>query len=207
MSHNKLTVNGEEPNQNGEINVPFVSVTGTPATNDYLKYNGTNWTPVADTAINTGIGHIFIGRGESALYTSSPQGTTAISATSTIYLYDTSPVNTISGATINKTGDWITSVELPPGDYYINVKSLFEFSASGVASYHLVIGSEFSQTGAIGESRGNLHGAGDIAGGIAQLTSTTTITFKFTSATNVDTPANQGNTPAEYGLMYIEKLS
>jgi len=207
MSHNKVKVNGEEPNQSGEITIPFVSITGTPSTNDYLKYNGTNWTPVADTAINSGIGHIFIGQGESALYTSSPQGTSSITSTSTIYLYDTSPVNTISGATINKTGDWVTSVSLPAGDYYINAKSLFQFSASGVASYYVQIGSDGTQLGVIGDSRSSYYGAGDIAGAVFQIASTTTITFKFTSVTNIDTPANQSNTPAQYGLMYIEKLS
>lgn len=211
MSHNKITVAGQKPDVNGDITVPFVStdeITGTPATDDYLKWNGTYWEPTANASLTTGVGHIFIGQGESDNYSNSPHGIGSFSANDQIYFYDSSPVNTITGATITSSSGWISSVTLPAGDYLINAKTLFEFSATGYCGYAIYNGStKLTSYGVVGESRGGYSGSSDISMGIIQLSSSTTITFKIGDLSNVDTGTAQSTTPSKHNLIYIEKLS
>ena len=211
MSHNKVTVAGQKPDANGSITVPFVStdqITGTPATNDYLKWNGTYWEPTANASLTTGVGHIFIGQGESDNYSNSPHGTGSFSANNQIYFYDSSPVNTITGATITSSSGWISSITLPAGDYLIHAKTLFEFSADGYCLYALYDGStRLTPGGVVGELRSPYNGGSDIAMGIIQLASSTTITIKIQALSNVDNGTAQGTTPSKHNLISIEKLS
>lgn len=211
MSHSKIKVAGQKPDVNGDITVPFVStdeITGTPATDDYLKWNGTYWEPTANASLTTGVGHIFIGQGESDNYSNSAHGTGSFSALDQIYFYDSSPVNTITGATITSSSNWISSITLPAGDYFINAKTLFEFSATGYCTYSAYNGStKLTPSGVIGENRGTYMGSSDIAMGIIQLASSTAITFKIDALSNVDTGTAQSSTPSQHNLIYIEKLS
>ena len=211
MSHNKITVAGQKPDVNGDVSVNVENlsdVSGTPSTNDYLKWSGTAWEPTANASLTTGVGHIFIGQGESDNYSNSPHGTGSFAAGNQIYFYDSSPVNTITGATITSSSGWISSITLPAGDYLLNVKTLFEFSATGYCSYAVYqVTTKITPSGVIGESRGNYAGSSDIAMGIIQLTSSTTITFKIQALSNVDTGTAQGTTPSQHNLIYIEKLS
>lgn len=211
MSHSKIKVAGQKPDVNGDITVPFVStdeITGTPATDDYLKWNGTYWEPTANASLTTGVGHIFIGQGESDNYSNSAHGTGSFSALDQIYFYDSSPVNTITGATITSSSNWISSITLPAGDYFINAKTLFEFSATGYCTYSAYNGStKLTPSGVVGESRGDFAGSSDIAMGIIQLATTTTITFKIQALNNVDSGTAQSTTPSKHNLIYIEKLS
>lgn len=211
MSHNKITVAGQKPDVNGSITVPFVStdqITGTPSTDDYLKWNGTYWEPTANASLTTGVGHIFIGQGESDNYSNSPHGTGSFSDLDQIYFYDSSPVNTITGATITSSSNWISSITLPAGDYHIHVKTLFEFSADGYCLYAMYNGTtRITPGGVVGELRNFYRGASDIAMGIIQLASSTTITIKIQALSNVDTGTAQGTTPSKHNLICIEKLS
>jgi hypothetical protein len=210
MSHNKVKVAGKSPSQTGDITVNLTDlddISGTATTDQYLQYDGSNWSPV-DAAAGSNVEFIFIGQGESDAYSNSPHGTGAFSATSALYVYDTSPQNSITGATINKTGDWITSIELPAGKYAVTFQTLLEFSASGYAVYSFYNGTtRLTASGVIGTNRGSYSGAGDLAYGIINLTATTTINPRMTALSNVDTGSNQGNTPSEHGLIIIEKLS
>jgi len=211
MSHNKIRVAGQSPNATGQVTVSLDNlndVSGTPSTNDILQYDGTNWNP-ASVSASAAVSAIFIGRGESSAYTNSPQSTTSISAGNPVYVYDTSPVNTISGATVNTTNDWITSVTLPAGEYIFHGQSHFEFTSSSYAKYAFHDGSGYiSQRGVIGDSRGSSNaGAATLCIGYYELTAQATVTFQFEYVGSVDTPANQGNTPAQYGLIYIEKVA
>lgn len=211
MSHNKITVAGQKPNVSGSITVPFVStdqITGTPSTDDYLKWNGTYWEPTANASLTTGVGHIFIGQGESDNYSNSPHGTGSFSATNQIYFYDSSPVNTITGATITSSSNWISSITLPAGDYFIHAKTLLEFSSSGYCLYAIYNGStRLTPGGVVGESRQTYSGASDIAMGIIQLASSTTITIKIQALSGVDNGTAQGTTPSKHNLICIEKLT
>lgn len=211
MSHNKITVAGQKPDANGSITVPFVStdeITGTPATDDYLKWNGTYWEPTANASLTTGVGHIFIGRGESNNYSNSPHGTGAMNVGDQIYFYDSNPVNTITGATITSSSNWISSITLPAGDYVFHMKTLFEFYATGYGAYAVYNGStKLSNTGVIGEGSASYNGASDVVMTIIQLASSTTLTFKIVANSYLDTGTNQGATPSEHNLIYIEKLS
>lgn len=210
MSHNKIKVGSATPDASGDVTLNLTSlsdVSGTPTTNQVLQYNGTEWTAV--TVTSGAVEYIFIGRGESSAYTNSPNGTSAITGSSDLYVYDTSPTNTISGATITSSSDWISSITLPTGNYIVSGQMLFEFSSSGYAAYafHDSSNNVLTQSGVVGTSRGNYGGSGDLAYSIIQLTSQTTIKLRMRAQSGLDTATAQGNTPSEHSIIIIEKLS
>ena len=212
MSHNKIKVGSATPDANGDVTLNLDSlsdVSGTPSTNQYLQYDGSGWTPVSASA-SSEVEFIFIGHGESDAYSNSPHGTGAFTSTSDLYVYDTSPVNTITGATITSSSNWISSITLPAGNYLVSGQTLLEFSSSGYAlfSFHDSSNTRLSQSGLVGTDRSTYNGAGDLAYSIIELSSQTTIKLKLqaTSGT-LENGTNQGNTPSEHGLIIIEKLS
>jgi len=211
MSHNKITVAGQKPDVNGDVSVNVENlsdVSGTPSTNDYLKWSGTAWEPTANASLTTGVGHIFIGQGESDNYSNSPHGTGSFTAGDQIYFYDSSPVNTITGATITSSSGWVSSVTLPAGDYLFNVKTLFEFSATGYGAYAVYENTtKWTSYGVIGENRGGFSGSSDISMGIIQLSTSKTLVFRVGTFLNIDTGTAQGTTPSKHNFIYIEKLS
>lgn len=211
MSHNKITVAGQKPDVNGDVSVNVENlsdVSGTPSTNDYLKWSGTAWEPTANASLNTGVGHIFIGQGESDNYSNSPHGTGSFAVSDQIYFYDSSPVNTITGATITSSNGWISSVTLPAGDYLFNVKTLFEFSATGYGAYAVYQNTtKLTSYGVIGENRSGFSGSSDISMGIIQLSTSTTLVFRVGAFLFIDTGTAQGTTPSKHNFIYIEKLS
>jgi hypothetical protein len=71
------------------------------------------------------LGIIRIGRGESASIWTSP-----ITTASTFYWYDSNPINTISGATFTKTGNWISEIHLPAGKYEIRASVSMQLTTS-----------------------------------------------------------------------------
>ena len=104
MSHNKIKVAGQEPDVSGSISVALDNLSsvnlGTPSTNDFLQWNGSEWVTGTAPASTPTESYILLGQGEAAAYSTS--GATSITNLNTaIHLYDTSPLNTISGATIN----------------------------------------------------------------------------------------------------------
>ena len=211
MSHNTTNVGTKKPDASGNITVALSdlsNVSGTASTNQFLKYDGTNWAP-ADASSASAVEFIFIGHGESNAYSNSPHGSGAFTSTSDLYVYDTSPVNNITGSTITSTSNWISSITLPIGNYLVSGQILLQFSSSGHASFGFFNGNNrLSQLGIIGTNRSSYSGAGDLAYSILELTSQTTIKLKLdTVSGTIDTGTNQGNTPSEYGLIIIEKLS
>jgi len=212
MSHNKIKVGSSTPDVNGNVTLNLTDlsdVSGTATTDQYLQYDGSGWTPVTGSA-SSAVEYIFIGRGESNAYSNSPHGTGAFSGTDDLYVYDTSPKNTITGATITSSSDWISSITLPIGNYLVSGQTLLEFSSSGHASYGFYDSSNnrLTQLGIIGTSRSAYFGAGDLAHSIIELTSSTTIKLKLDSVSGtLETGTNQANTPSEYGLIIIEKLA
>jgi hypothetical protein len=210
LSHNTVNISNKKPNVNGNITIgleDISNVSGTPSENQFLRYDGSNWVP-ANSSSSSSVEFIFIGRGESSSYTNSPNGTSAITGTSDLYVYDTSPTNTITGATISSTNDWISSITLPAGNYIVSGQTLFEFSSSGYAVYafHDSSNNVLTQSGVVGTSRSTYGGSGDLSYSIIQLTSQTTIKLRMRAQSGLDTATAQGNTPSEHGIIIIEKL-
>lgn len=207
MSHNKNTVNNIEPNRAGEINQSLsdlddVSTSGLVA-GDTLKYNGVNFVNVPLT--NTQ--YLLIGRGESSAYSNS--GATTIANGDDLYLYDTAPLNTINGASINKISgtDWIETVTLPIGKYQVLSNCRVNFSASGEFEWTLHNGS-LARTGRaiIGESISNYNYSSTISSSF-YITSIETMRIRIIDTASVSTVANQGTTISEFSSLYIEKLA
>lgn len=147
---------------------------------------------------------ILIGEGASVDYSLSPA--TGLAAGDDLYLYDTSPTNTISGATISTTSGWIDSVSLPAGKYHIQAATHVEFSASGSLVYALNAGgSNVTPFGRIGATVTSSYSAGGIASVYVDLTATTTVRFRVEAASNVATVASQGTTPSAHGWMIVRK--
>jgi hypothetical protein len=212
MSHNKFKVGSATPNANGEITLNLTNlsdVSGTPSSDHYLKYDGSGWI-TASASAGSEIEYIFIGRGESNAYSNSPHGTGAFTASSDLYVYDSSPTNNITGATITSSSGWISSITLPTGNYLVSGQTLLEFSSSGYGAYafHDSSNNVLSQVGVVGTSRGDYGGAGDLAYSVIELTSQTTIKLRLLAVGGtIDNGTNQGNTPSEHGLIVIEKLA
>lgn len=215
MSHNKIKVGSKEPNTNGVITVNLNDLNNvnapSPTDTQLLKYVSASneWQPVDPDLASSTLEYILVGQGETNAYSNSTTDTT-ITTSHALRLYDTSPLNTISGATFTNEGstDWIKSISLPAGKYQVWLTYRVEFSASGVMGFAFYNGStKISAVAFIGESLGIYDGTASVLQSILNLSSTTTVQIKPTLVTNVDTVANQGNTPAEYSSVYIEKLS
>ena len=211
MSHNKITVNGQGPDSAGVITQAVSDLSdvsaGTPAGGEALIYEAASSSWVAGAVAGAG-GVINIGQGEANAYSNS--GASSIGANTDIYLYDTSPSNNIPSATITKylSTDWVQSVTLPAGDYIVWARYAVEFSATGYLSFALFDSSN-TQLGAravIGEDTTTYAFAPGLVQTRILLTASTTIKLRAEAVSGVDTVANQGNTPAEFGQLTIVKV-
>lgn len=216
MSHNVKKVGGQSPNANGEItfsisNLSDVSLSSL-SNNDVLKYSSGSWQNSPASSLPATIQIIYIGEGASNAYSNS--GLTTIGSNDEFRLYDASPVNTITSATITKEGstDWIKFITLPAGEYQIIAQVRVEFTASGYFVYRIVSDPTNTKTdltpyAVIGEnSNGYANGVSQTLQGYLNLTSSTDIGLNVHAVSNVDTVANQGNTPSEFSYLFIEKL-
>lgn len=75
-------------------------------------------------------GIIYVGRGESATFPNS-----TITHGSTLQFYDSNPINTISGASFTQSGNWISEVHLPSGDYEIRASVSMQIATSRFVFY------------------------------------------------------------------------
>lgn len=219
MSHNKIKVAGQEPNVNGEISVAInnlsdINITSI-ADNQILQYDSASseWKNEDFSAETATVQYIQIGNGESNAYSNS--GLTTISADDEFRLYDSSPQNTISGASFTKylSTHWIQYVTLPAGKYQCIAQTRVEFTASGYFVFRLVkdIDStpvDIGPYAVIGES------ADSYASGVSQtlqshfeLSSSSNVGIQVHAVSNVDTVANQGNTVSEFSYLFIEKVA
>lgn len=211
MSHNKLKVASKEPNITSEITVDIndlsdVNTSGA-STGDFLQYTSATSSWSSATVGGASLEYIWAG-GKADLYSNSPA--TALGANDTLYVYDDAPINTISGSTITSTSDWIESITLPVGKYVFRCQSMLVFSATGYAAYQVMAGASFvTSYGVVGENRGLYFGpSGSLATGYYEVTSGTVVfNLELKYVSNVDSIANQGNTPGDYGLIYIEKVA
>ena len=208
MSHNKLTVASQNPDSNGNITVAMSDMSdvsiNSPTNNQIIQYSGSQW---ENQTLAIGSGLLLIGQGESNAYANS----NASSMSGAVYLYDSSPVNTI-GATINKYSSthWVTSITLPAGNYFAQITYRVEFSTSGYFNFGLVkassVATEYSTKAYIGEDRTTIDNAASTALGYFELSSSTEIILHSNHSSGVDTIANQGNTPSDFSTLLIRKV-
>jgi len=167
-----------------------------------------NFEPNIESAIDftTTTPIILIGRNHSQAYDSNPASPT-LGAGDTLYIYDSSPINTISGASISSSNDWVSGVTLPAGTYIMSILFSVVFTASGSFQFGFKQGS--SWVGSLASCGGNknvyLSGSG-VSVNTQVLTSDTDYTFNSFSVSNVESVANQGNVPSEQSYVLIQQL-
>ncbi len=215
MSHNKIKVAGQSPNTNGEISVALTNVSdvniSSLANDEVLQYDSTSseW---KNESVSTasGLSYIRIGQGESNAYSNSTTDTT-IDGSHRLRLYDTSPINTISGASLtNESGtDWTKQITLPSGKYSVFLTYRVVFSSSGRLGFAInnTSGTNLTSMAFIGEDLGAFGGTASVLFSVLELSSSTDIEIRVEERSNIDSIANQGNIPSEFSSIYIEKLS
>lgn len=213
MSHNKIKVAGQEPNSNGEISLTSLTIgdlsnvtINSPSAEQVIKYDGSNY--VNGSAPSGSIEYILIGQGESSAYSNS--GASSLSANQTLRVYDTSPLNTISGASLTITNDWITNIILPAGYYSVMAVANVVFSASGYLAFGFMESSTIaSHVGVIGDYASTYaNGSVTCVNGYMSLSaSSNNLNFEIRAVSNVDSVANQGTTISEFTSILITKLA
>ncbi len=207
MSHNKIKVGTATANRAGNVDISInnlsdVTITS-PGNNQMLQYNGSAWVNVASSSGGGDI--ILFGQGETSAYSNSPAS--SLAAGQTIYAYDTNPVNTISGATLSTTNNWLNSFTLPAGEYLLCAIVACEFSASGYLGFAYYSSSSLaSHVAYIGDNVVAYDGAAGFIQSYLKITSAATLNLEIEGASNVDTVANQGNTISEATQIVIIKL-
>ena len=218
MSYNNIKVNNEKPDSSGNVTFDLEDVNdismSSLANNQVLRYNGTNWVNSNESLTKE---YLFIGEGSSQDYSNSGR-TGNVSANHQVAIYDSSPVNTISGASFaykdnDSSTNWINTITLPAGKYNAMAQTRFEFSASGYIAYNLTTAlanqnsNWLTPLAVIGQNTTHYEGAPATMQGYFEISSSTTVYFKLNFVSNVDSVANQGNMPAEHTYLYIEKVS
>ena len=129
---------------------------------------------------------------------------------SILYFYDTNPVNTITGATLSSSNNWVSAVTLPAGTYLMEAAFSVVFSATGQFAYQWYDGTNSRGTRA--QVGGTLSHATESASPLAvlciELETSTTFNVKSTAAsTNLESITNHSTTPSEQSYFRIKKLS
>lgn len=199
MSHNKITVANQSPDSSGNVSISLSSLSdvsiSSETSDQVLKYDGSNFIN-ATTPSATGE-YIQLGRGETYAGGNYPF-TTPSSSNRTIYLYDTTPVNTINSATLHEsaTDDWYDSITLPAGKYMIMSQTNVAFSQSGYLVFALKTSSNTTKSvkAKIGDN------ATGYSGGVVStincclsLSSSTRLYLKTDQVSNVSSTAADHN--------------
>jgi len=210
MSHNNNKVGSAEPNRQGEITVNVNDLSdvnaSSPSSGEILKYDSSTSKYINAPLVNAQ--YMLIGQGESDAYSNS--GLTSIAATDEFRLYDTSPINEITGASISKVGSthWVDEITLPAGRYTVLNNIRVVFTASGEFTWRLYSNTATanrSGRASIGENLTSQSFSSTVVSSFV-LTQTEAIVIKVVAVSSVDSVANQGNTPSEFSSIYIEKV-
>lgn len=222
MSHNNIKINSSsKPDASGNISMSASDLSNVDLENasdgQIVKYNQSTNSWEAANQTSGSIQHIWIG-GKQNDYSNSPS--TSLSSNSIVYIWDDNPVNTITGAVINVTSgnansnenDWVQNIELPIGKYIFRCQTQFDFSSSGYATYRIatyVNTTNVTSYGVVGDLRTSTFGPSNSTGiGMYNVTSNNTqFRFYMGASSGLNSVANQGNKPSEFGLIYIEKVS
>ena len=232
MSHNILKVDNQAPDANGNFTVTgktladLNNVTISSASTDQaLKYDGSSW---VNSALPAGeSSYIAIGNGESANYTGtglandyqtgkdrSGEGHANAVGCFT-YFYDTSPLNTISNATVTKVSgtDWIESITLPAGKYFVHGQWCPSFSSTGLSIgglYSTTSNAYVSELASVGD---DVLPSGEtftnIIATYLNFSSSQVLKYKLwdTEITTINTVANMGDYVSKYSNLIIVKVA
>lgn len=213
MSHNKIKVANQEPDASGNISInnltlaDLANVTITNPLNDQIiKYDASSSQYINGSSPSGAFEYLLIGQGQSNDYNNS--GVSSLAVNQTLRIYDTSPINTISGASIFTSNNWCTAFLLPAGKYHIMAVANVEFSASGYIGLGLMSGS--SPKGAmmvIGDNASSYAGGSVTSiNSYFELSGNSALNFEIRAASNVAAKASQGNTISEFTSILITKL-
>ena len=212
MSHNKIKVGGQTPSITGEISVSLdnladVSTSGV-STGEVLKKTATGWESGA--VPSAGAQHLLIGQGGSDDYSNSSANASSPQANQFIELYDTAPINTITGASITSASGWVSAITLPAGDYFIQSTVQPGFSASGYFMFSLARTSDnvsFSNSALVGDNAAAwASGVASAITGWLSVSTSTTLSLRCFQAQNVENKASQGTVLSENSSILIVKL-
>jgi hypothetical protein len=136
MSHNEQKIGSAKPGIDGSIthnlnDVADVNITSV-SDGQVLAYDSSSSKWVNSPGVTATAQYIWIGQGESNDYANTGNSGT-ISNGDAWYVYDSSPINTITGASITKVSstDWVDYITLPAGQYVIDSQFFAEWTASG----------------------------------------------------------------------------
>ena len=230
MSHNEQKIGTAKPSISGQIqpdlgDINDVTITSV-ADNELLQYNSSSSKWINSNVVVSS-NYIWIGQGESDDY-SNTGNTGNISNGDAWYCYDSSPRNTITGATITKVGatDWIDYITLPAGLYVIDAQFFAEWSASGYLSVSLYRSTNATPTWTTNDSEKLSHIAyigetlssyavSNVLTGQFEITSgevtagQNRVRLQVVASSNLkdyDGGTKQGDTPAEYTYIHIKKI-
>lgn len=215
MSNQSTKVSGKSQNTSGEVSLSLSEVSDVSlsalSNSDLLKYTGSTWENKTPSDSATSLQYIRVGQGESNDYNNSGSDS-QLGTGDTLYFYDSSPINTIDGATINKylTTDWVESVTLPVGEYQVLCKwSCAYTSSTGTITFRaeVVGGSALTSMGiSLNGTRTNGYLPSIVSSGM-RLTSQQSIEFSIvTTNFGAELKANQGNVPSENSYFIIQKV-
>lgn len=205
MSHNSVKVGSGEPDRQSEIGLDLNDLTdvsaASPSSGDILAWDGANWSASAGAA--GGAQLLFIGEGSSQAYSAS--GATNPATGVDAYLYDSSPINGITGASITSSSSWVSSVTLPAGTYMIEAAVALTFSTTSSATFNFHDGTAYF-------GLDSYFGSTDFETGIVNRSTqtfagTTTITLRVVTGSNLNTTAAQGTRQAERSFLSILKTA
>jgi hypothetical protein len=150
MSHNKITVAGQSPDNTGSISINLGNLsdvdTAGAVSGQVLAYNGTNF-ETSNASVTLGV--VFLaGKGSTSNY---PQ---TLNANDNVYFYAPNAVNTITGATLLDSdsigNSWYDGVTLPAGVYLIDASLHGDYTGStGLTTFIIKTGS--TQLGCFGQ--------------------------------------------------------
>jgi len=203
MSHNKVKIGSAIPDRASELSVALGDLNNvsesTLQNGDYLIYNSTTsqWTNTTPSAVYAGV--IFIGEGASQNYSNSNASGVAVG--DDIEFYASSTTNTISGATITSSSNWISSITLPSGTFKLYAVAGLELTnSSGLLEY------QWKSSSLVGTT-GNCGYTDDLVGNPAvAIVSSGTYTLEITTATNVVAKASQTTRHSQRGYILIEEI-
>jgi len=232
MSHNILKVDNQAPDANGNFTVTgktlsdLNDVTITSVSTDHaLKYNGTAW--VNGNLPAGGSSYISIGNGEASNYTGtgladeyqpgknrSGEGYANAVGCFT-YFYDTAPLNTISNATITKVSgtDWIESITLPAGKYFVQGQWVPSFSSTGLSIgglYSTTSNAYVSELASVGDDVFPSNNSfTNIIATYLDFSSSQLLKYKLwdTEITTINTVSNMGDYVSKYSNLIIVKVA
>jgi hypothetical protein len=214
MSHLNAKINSVSPNVNGVFAPPSLQSlpdysTTPPTDGQVLVYSDTTSKWEAADYVPSGVATYPVavfGQGESADYATT--GLT-ISTGQVLALYDTSPINNITGSVqfnyIAGTS-WLNSVTLSAGKYELMTSAVCKFTSTGYLKYRWQDsgGTKYSSQAIIGEGPTNSEGKSNVLYGHIDTASPVTISLNIDLAFGV--AASQGTYIAQSSTLSIRKV-